>query len=127
MASNKNTTLIKREVFVNEIVFYNRDNISLLGFMQQGKAFTETEYIISRHHLKTLLNTNEKQGLEIQRRIADLFATPHAVPATINLIDLFGTTQVLQANELLLSRPAEDIEGLVHIQGVNTSSRKFFF
>lgn len=127
MTSNKNTTLTKREVFVNEIVFYNRDNISLLGFMQKGRAFNETEYIISRQHLHTLLNANGKQGLEIQRRIADLFATPHAVPATVNLIDLFGTTQILQANEMLLSQPAEEIEGLVHIQGINTSSRKFFF
>lgn len=127
MTSNKNTTLTKREVFVNEIVFYNRDNVSLLGFMQRGSAYSETEYIISRQHLNTLLNANDKQGLEIQRRIAHLFTTPHAVPATLNLIDLFGTTQVLQANELLLSQPAEDIEGLIHIQGVNTSSRKFFF
>lgn len=127
MSSNKNTTLTRSEVFVNEIVFYNCDNVSLLGFMQKGKAFQETEYIISRHHLYTLLNANAKQGLEIQRRIENLFATPHAVPATVNLIDMFGTTQVLQANEMLLSLPAEDIEGLVHIQGVNTSSRKFFF
>ena len=76
MTNNKNTTLSKNEIFVNEIVFYNRDNISLLGFVQQGRKYAEAEYIISRAHLNTLLLNNGRSGREVKRHIEQLFATP---------------------------------------------------
>lgn len=128
MTNNKNTTLSKNEIFVNEIVFYNRDNISLLGFVQQGKKFVETEYIISRAHLHTLLLANGKSGREVKRHIEQLFATPHQVPATINLIDMMGTTQALEAKEITLSK-AENNANLLYVKAVDSAAttRKFFY
>lgn len=128
MTNNKNTTLSKNEVFVNEIVFYSRDNISLLGFMQQGRKYVETEYIISRAHLNTLLLANGKSGREVKRSIEQLFATPHQVPATINLIDMLGTTQVLEAKEIVLNK-AKGNTSLLYVQAIDSSAtaRKFFF
>ncbi|MBS1613864.1 MAG: hypothetical protein JST49_13665 [Bacteroidetes bacterium] len=128
MTNNKNTTLSKNEIFVNEIVFYNRDNISLLGFVQQGKKYAEAEYIISRAHLYTLLLANGKSGREVKRHIEQLFATPHQVPATINLIDMMGTTQALEAKEITLSK-AENNANLLYVKAVDSAAttRKFFY
>lgn len=106
MVTNNTDTFIKTEVFVNEIVFYRHDEISLLGFVHDGGKFYETEFVISRNTLQTLLNGNKKAGAEIQWRIEQLFAEAHQSPAYINLVELFGTTQVLDAQEIVLEIPA---------------------
>jgi hypothetical protein len=108
MTTDANNTFSKAEIFVNEVLFYGKDEIMLLGFLHDGGQFHETEYLISRNHLQTLLNANKRTGLEILWRIEELFVQPHQVPACINLVDVFGTTQVFDASEILLEIPACD-------------------
>lgn len=102
--TNTNTTFTKREIYVNEIVFFSKDEIHLLGFIHQGGKFLETQYLITRKHLQMLLSQT-KTGVEILWHIEHLFVLPHAVPATVNLIDLFGTTQMFEAQNIQLDRP----------------------
>ena len=104
-----NTIFSKREVYVNEIVFYSKDEISLFGFFQNDNSFSETQYVISRNDLRRLLSNNQA-GLEILWRIENLFVVPHEVPATINLIDLFGITQVFEAESILIEAPFTENE-----------------
>ncbi|MFN8322220.1 MAG: hypothetical protein U0T74_06130 [Chitinophagales bacterium] len=104
-----NTILSRREVYVNEIVFYSKNEISLFGFFQNDKSFSETQYVISRNDLQLLLSSNQT-GIEILWCIENLFVVPHEVPASINLIDLFGITQVFEAESILLEVPFTENE-----------------
>ena len=101
MIATTNSALTKHEIYVNEIVFYSRKNISLLGFIHHGAKFLKTEFVITRKDLQMLLSQT-KTGIEILWRIENLFVQPHEVPATINLLDLFGITQVFEANHIEL-------------------------
>jgi len=94
----------KHELYVNEIEFTYRDEVSLFGFLQDCGKFFETQYVISRKDLQILLSQN-KAGIEILWQIEHLFAGPHATPASLNLIDLFGTTQVFDTCEIQLDVP----------------------
>ena len=96
--------LAKHEIYVNEIEFTHKDEVSLFGFLQHCGKFFETQYIISRKDLQILLSQN-KAGIEILWQIEQLFAGPHAIPASLNLIDLFGTTQVFDTCEIKLDVP----------------------
>ena len=109
MDYSTNTFFSKHEIFVNEIVFFSKNEISLFGFLQHDNSFSETQYVISRNDLKLLLS-NSQAGLEILWRIENLFVVPHEVPAAINLVDLFGTTQVFEADTILLEAPYEPLE-----------------
>ena len=95
----------KNELYVNEIEFTSKDEVSLFGFIQDCGKFLETQYIISRKDLQILLSQNSKAGIDILWQIENLFASPHAAPASLNLIDLFGTTQVFDACEIKLDVP----------------------
>jgi|ERR1043165_2463794 hypothetical protein len=111
MTSTQNTTLAKREVYVNEITFQSRNEISLFGFIYEGGKYYETQYVISRKDLQMLLSSS-KTGIELLWHIENLFMQPHQVPATLNLIDLFGTTQVFEASRIELDAPlCEDEAG----------------
>jgi|GEM_PF-1335626 hypothetical protein len=94
----------KHELYVNEIEFTHKDEVSLFGFLQDCGKFFETQYVISRKDLQILLSQN-KAGIEILWQIEHLFAGPHAAPASLNLIDLFGTTQVFDTCEIKLEVP----------------------
>ena len=104
MTATTNTTFAKREIYVNEIVFYAKDEVSLFGFIHEGGKFEETQFVIARNALQMLLSAN-KPGIEILWHIENLFVKPHQVPASINLIDLFGTTQVFEAQNIELDVP----------------------
>ncbi len=104
------TSLSKQEILVNEIVFDGCLEVSLLGFVHHGGKYTETEYMISRNDLKVLLCQNGKVGIQLLRHIEEMFAQPHAVPAAVNLIELFGTTQELKAAEITLDIPVYEDE-----------------
>ncbi len=110
MDTEMNTSLHKQEILVNEIVFCGRMSVSLLGFVHLGGKYTETEYVISRNDLKELLSQNGKMGRQLLRHIEQLFVQPHAEPATVNLIELFGTTQELKAAEITLEIPVYEDE-----------------
>jgi len=94
----------KHELYVNEIEFTRKDEVSLFGFLQECGKFFETQYIISRKDLQILLSQNSA-GIEILWHIERLFAGPHATPASLNLVDLFGTTQVFDTCEIKLDVP----------------------
>jgi hypothetical protein len=95
----------KNEIYVNEIEFTNVDEVSLFGFLHDCGKFFETQYIITRKDLQILLSQNRRAGIEILWQIETLFAYPHSAPASLNLIDLFGTTQVFDACEIKLIAP----------------------
>lgn len=99
------TTIHTKEIFVNEIVFYSREGISLFGFIYNDEEYIETEVIIERNQLRELLSQNGKTGLEIWRQAEQLFVLPHKVPAGINLVEQYGTTQEFKANEIILAIP----------------------
>lgn len=103
MKATFNTTLTVKEILVNEIVFFSREDASLFGFLHNGGKYHETEYVIGRNTLQTLLSCSGQAGSEILWRIEQLFLHPHEVPATINLVDVFGTTQELTATQILLA------------------------
>jgi hypothetical protein len=94
MATGKKSLSTARELFVNEIEFHSRTEIYLYGFLKQGDKFFETRYHISRNELQLILSENKPAGIEILWHIEKLFLHPHSSPATINLVELFGTTQV---------------------------------
>ena len=94
----------KHELYINEIEFTRKDEVSLFGFLHDCGKFFETQYIISRKDLQILLSQH-KAGIEILWQIETLFAGPHTAPASLNLIDLFGTTQVFDACEIKLAVP----------------------
>ena len=98
------TQLTKREIFVSEIVFFSKDEISLFGFLQEHEAFFETQYIIARKDFQLLLS-HSCHGVELLWRIENLFVLPHQVPASLNLIDLFGTTLSFEAHNIRLDVP----------------------
>lgn len=102
--TNNTGTLAKTEIYVNEISFLSREEIYLFGFIFQDGRFYETQYVIGRHDLQMLLS-GSKQGVEILWRIEELFVQPHQVPATLSLIDLFGTTQVFEAQNIEMDLP----------------------
>lgn len=99
-----------REIFVNEIQFYRKDEIYLLGFVFTAGKFQRTHFVCNRKILHALLVQNGKQGREITLLMRKLFATPHAVPLTIDLIDRFGTTQPLQAYSIQMQIPFGEYE-----------------
>ena len=104
MLTTPSNTFARHELYVNEIEFTRKDEVSLFGFMQDCGKFFETQYVISRKDLQILLSQN-KAGIEILWQIEKLFAEPHAAPASLNLIDLFGTTQVFDTCEIKLDVP----------------------
>lgn len=110
MKAEINNTLTVQEILVNEIVFYSREEVSLFGFLHSGGKYHETEFIIARNTLQTLLSKSGQTGIEILWRIEQLFLHPHEVPAVINLIDVFGTTQELTAPEITLDVPVYENE-----------------
>jgi hypothetical protein len=96
MTTGKKSLSSARELYVNEIEFHSRTEIYLYGFLkqkQEGKFF-ETRYRVSRNELQQILSQNKPAGIEILWHIETLFLHPHSSPASINLIELFGTTQV---------------------------------
>ncbi len=99
------TPFAKHEIYVNEIEFRSKEEVSLYGFLHDCGQFHETQYVISRKDLQTLLSQNKRAGVEILWMIENLFVQPHASPASLNLIDLFGTTQVFEAGEIKLDVP----------------------
>lgn len=101
MTNNIDSTFNKHELYVNEIVFYSKEEVSLMGFVQVCGKFFETEYIISRNQLQMLLSQT-KSGIEILWRIETLFLLPHSSPACVNLIEQFGTTQIFEAKDIEL-------------------------
>ena len=105
MKATSSTLFTTREVYVNEIEFRSKEEVYLFGFLHDCGKFHETQYLISRKDLQTLLSRN-KAGVEILWQIENLFVHPHAAPASINLIDLFGTTQVFEAWAIKLDTPA---------------------
>ncbi len=94
METKSSSTPLPKEIFVNEIEFYSKNEIYLFGFMHSSGKFHETRYSIERKQLQKLLSANQSIGVEILWQIEQLWLYPHSVPATINLVDLFGTTQV---------------------------------
>jgi len=104
MLTTASNTFARHELYINEIEFTHKDEVSLFGFLQDCGKFFETQYIISRKDLQILLSQN-KAGIEILWQIENLFAGPHAAPASLNLIDLFGTTQVFDTCEVKLDVP----------------------
>ena len=110
MQARANTTLTVQEILVNEIVFYSREEVSLFGFLHTGGKYHETEFVIARNTLQTLLSKSGQTGIEILWRMEQLFLHPHEVPAVINLIDVFGTTQELTAPEIKLEVPVYEDE-----------------
>lgn len=103
MKAEAENTLNLQELLVNEVVFYSREEISLYGFIHRDNNYVETEYVISRNHLQMLLSQNGKTGIEILWLLEQLFVQPHEVPATLNLVELFGTTQELKAAGISLT------------------------
>lgn len=107
----------REEVYVNEIAFYGNNSVSLLGFVNILGTFVETEYITTRNDLQTLLNPC-KPGKEILRKAENIFRQPHAVPVCINLIEMFGTTQIFEAMEIALEMSYVEKEtGLLEPKG----------
>ena len=109
MNNETNHSLAKHEIYVNEIVFYSKKSISLFGFLHHGAKFLPTEFVIDRNQLQMLLSQN-KTGVEILWYIENLLVHPHEVPASINLLNLFGMTQVFSANSIELNSPAVENE-----------------
>lgn len=98
---NQPKTIPPCAVYVNEIAFTGSANATLSGFVHTCGNFFETEYIISQELLKVLLRQS-KTGREILQHIAQTFAEPHTVPVAVNLIELYGTTQVFEAKNIAL-------------------------
>ncbi len=113
MIQNERALISKSELYINEVVFYSREDISLLGFIQDGSRFCEAEIIIDRANLQRLLSCNKGRGTEVLWRMENLFVYPHQVPAIIDMIGLFGTTQVFEAGEIRLDPMA--LEGMQEI------------
>lgn len=109
MITTDNHTIAKNEIYVNEIVFFSKEEVSLFGFINQCEQFCETQFVIGRKDLQMLLSQN-KTGIEILWHIENLFVLPHEVPASLNLIDLFGTTQLFQADRIQLDIPFYEAE-----------------
>ena len=98
---------METEIYVNEIEFHSKNEIYLFGFINNGGKFRETRYALSRKYLQKLLSANSKIGVEILWQMEKLMVYPHSVPACINLVDLFGTTQVFKVQQYTeLQNPA---------------------
>jgi len=131
MKAEAENTLNLQELLVNEVVFYSREEISLYGFIHRDNNYVETEYVISRNHLQMLLSQNGKTGIEILWRLEQLFVQPHEVPATLNLVELFGTTQELKAAGISLTlgeyetenegETEDDLMELLFVNAVSTA------
>ena len=113
----KNPSLSKREIYVNEIEFCGTNEVYLFGFVLTSGKFIETQYVITRKDLQLLLSRNRPVGIEILWHIENVFLHPHSSPVLINLIELFGATQVFEASEIRLSTPLRDNEPGVHNPG----------
>jgi hypothetical protein len=98
MATKKAAIAPTNEIYINEIEFHGRDEVQLFGFLHTGGKFRETRFLISRKDLQTLLSENGQPGIEILWQIEKLFAYPHSEPASLNLVELFGTTQAFKAD-----------------------------
>lgn len=131
MKAEAENTLNLQELLVNEVVFYTREEISLYGFIHRDNNYVETEYVISRNHLQMLLSQNGKTGIEILWLLEQLFVQPHEVPATLNLVELFGTTQELKAAGISLTlgeyetenegETEDDLMELLFVNAVSTA------
>ena len=131
MKAEAENTLNLQELLVNEVVFYSREEISLYGFIHRDNNYVETEYVISRNHLQMLLSQNGKTGIEILWLLEQLFVQPHEVPATLNLVELFGTTQELKAAGISLTlgeyetenegETEDDLMELLFVNAVSTA------
>ena len=131
MKAEAENTLNLQELLVNEVVFYSSEEISLYGFIHRDNNYVETEYVISRNHLQMLLSQNGKTGIEILWRLEQLFVQPHEVPATLNLVELFGTTQELKAAGISLTlgeyetenegETEDDLMELLFVNAVSTA------
>ena len=109
ITGNNNTQLSRREIYVNEIEFCTNREVFLFGFVLNCGKFQETQYVVSRKDLQVLLSRNRPVGIEILWHIENLFLHPHSSPAVINLLELFGATQVFEAAEIKLSLPEQTV------------------
>ncbi len=118
MAPGSYTTpaITRKEIFVNEIEFCSNNEVYLFGFVFNEGKFSPTQYVISRKDLQILLSHNRPAGIEILWQVENLFQHPHSSPACINLIELFGVTQVFEASAIKLSSPIQRNEPGVHNQ-----------
>lgn len=105
MATGNNPLFTYRELYVNEIEFSSTTEVYLFGFVLDCGKFVETQCVITRKDLQVLLSRNRPVGVEILWHIERLFLHPHSSPAVINLIELFGTAQILEASAIRLSAP----------------------
>ena len=111
-----NPSLTRREIYVNEIEFCSNNEVYLFGFVMNEGKFIETQYVITRKDLQLLLSPNRPAGIEILWHIENVFLHPHSSPVLVNLIELFGATQVFEASAIRLSLPMYQNAPGVHNQ-----------
>jgi len=96
-----------QQLYVNEIVLANDEEIHLLGFSKQAGQFVPVNVIGNYDQLYELLYQSGKVGNEIALRIDVTLSAPHAAPLSIDLVDLFGLTQILACRSMVLE-PADE-------------------
>jgi hypothetical protein len=106
---NEETTYTTRQLYVNEIHFADNEEVFLLGFSEKEGNFIEAKYVSSPAQLDDLLAQSGKNGREIMNRIETSFAHPHTSPFVIDLVDMFGLTQILESEQIVLE-PASALD-----------------
>ncbi len=94
-----------REIFVQRIVFTGRNRLEMYGFCQKDGEFIETIYILTRATLERLLLRNGRLGDTLLKTIENLFLYPNRAQLEIDMIELFGMTQVFSADAIKMEFP----------------------
>lgn len=100
--NNEETSYTTQQLYVNEIQFADNEEVYLLGFSERNGGFVETKYVSSPGQLEELLSQSGRNGKEILARIESAFSRPHASPFVLDLVDMFGLTQILESEQIVL-------------------------
>lgn len=80
----------KNEIFIEEIEFITKQEVSVIGEIQTEFGMEKAQYVMDKRILHYLLKKSGKVGNEIIRLITDKFQLPHEVPVIVNLKEYFG-------------------------------------
>lgn len=104
MNTQKKPTFFRNEIFFSMIEFFNADEVTLIGHIEENHHLEHAQYITNKKNLYRLLKNSGKLGAEIIQIIIDAFQRPHGVPVQIDLNEIFGKPICLESCSLKLDR-----------------------
>ena len=84
-----------KELYIDRIRIKGNGRYWISGQLKLDEGFVDAEYLLVTGELEAVL-ANTLEGDEILNRIADINDAPHEPQPVIDLIEIFGMTQIFE-------------------------------